>query len=152
MELGGDFINLELAVLNVKVLLSDACVKSPKLVAIIGTDLLSYDKAKFYAKNADTPSEKSKIEDNQVIGTYGGLPAFSAPGFPSTGIMVTTFDNLSIYIQEGSIRRRIGKKNDELDQLENFESMNMAYVVEQLDKAACIEFDNVRLLINGEWL
>lgn len=149
---GGDFINLDLAVLNVKGLLGVASCKDKKLVAIIGTDLLSYDKAKFYSANGNTPSEKSKIEELQVIGTYGGLPSFSVPDFPTTGIMVTTFENLSIYIQEGSIRRSIGKKNDELDQIDNFESMNMAYVVEQLDKAACIEFDNVRLLLNGEWL
>ena len=148
---GGDFINLDLAVMNVKGLLGDACINSPNLVAIIGTDLLSYDKAKFYAANGNKASEKALIEDMQVIGTYGSLPAVAVPGFPPTGILVSSFNNLSIYIQEGTIRRSVGKKNDELDQLETFESMNMAYVVEQLDKAACIEFDNVRLLINGEW-
>lgn len=73
------------------------------------------------------------------------------PGFPSTGIMVTSYDNLSIYIQEGSIRRSMGKKNDEKDQVENFESMNIAYVIEELGKAAAIKFKNVKLWINGNW-
>lgn len=148
----GDFINLDLAVMNVKGLLGDVCANDADLVAIIGTDLLSYDKAKFYAEHGNTPSEKSRIEDKQVIGTYGGLTSISVPSFPPTGLLVTSFKNLSMYIQEGSVRRSVAKKNDELDQLDNFESMNMAYVIEHLEKAAAIEFDNVKLWLNGEWV
>ncbi|WP_063662551.1 phage major capsid protein, P2 family [Aliivibrio fischeri] len=147
----GDFINLDLAVMNVKGLLGDVCANDADLVAIIGTDLLSYDKAKFYAEHGNTPSEKAHIEDKQVIGTYGGLPAFAVPGFPATGILVTSFKNLSLYIQEGSIRRSVAKKNDEMDQIDNFESMNMAYVIEHLEKVAAIEFDNVKLWLDGDW-
>ena len=149
---GGDFINLDLAVMNVKGLLHDSCENDADLIAIIGSDLLAYDKAKFYAKNGNTPSEKSKIEEAQVIGTYGGLPAVSVPGFPPSGILVTSYKNLSLYIQEGSIRRSVGKQNDERDQVENFESMNIAYVIEQLEKAAAVEFDNVKLWIDGAWV
>ncbi len=148
---GGDFINLDLAVLETKNLLHDACENDSNLVAIIGSDLLAYDKAKFYEAHGNTPSEKGKIQELQVIGTYGGLPAVKVPGFPSTGIMVTSYDNLSIYIQEGSVRRSAGKKNDEKDQIENFESMNMAYVIEEVGKAAAIEFKNVKLWINEAW-
>ncbi|USE02726.1 phage major capsid protein, P2 family [Vibrio sp. SCSIO 43133] len=147
----GDFINLDLAVLNVKTLLHSACEDDADLVAIIGSDLLGYDKAKFYEAHGNTPSEKSKVEEIQVIGTYGGLPAVKVPGFPSTGIMVTSYKNLSIYIQKDSIRRSLGKKNDEKDQVENFESMNMAYVIEEKGKAAAVDFKNVRLWIEGAW-
>ncbi|WED23515.1 phage major capsid protein, P2 family [Vibrio sp. JC009] len=148
----GDFINLDSAVLNVKNLLHPACENDANLIAIIGSDLLGYEKAKFYEAHGNTPSEKSKVEEKQVIGTYGGLPAVSVPGFPPTGIMVTSYDNLSIYIQEDSIRRSVGKKNDAKDQVENFESMNMAYVIEKLEKVAAIEFKNVKLWINGAWV
>ncbi len=148
----GDFVNLDMAVLETKNLLHPACENDANLIAIIGSDLLAYDKAKFYESHGNTPSEKGKIEELQVIGTYGGLPAVKVPGFPSTGIMVTSYDNLSIYIQDDSIRRSTGKKNDEKDQIENFESMNMAYVIEELGKAAAIEFKNVKLLINGAWI
>ncbi|WP_019275976.1 phage major capsid protein, P2 family [Vibrio coralliilyticus] len=147
----GDFINLDLAVLETKNLLHDACENDSNLVAIIGSDLLAYDKAKFYEAHGNTPSEKGKIQELQVIGTYGGLPAVKVPGFPSTGIMVTSYDNLSIYIQTDSIRRSTGKKNDEKDQIENFESMNMAYVIEEIGKIAAIEFKNVKLWIKGAW-
>ena len=148
----GDFINLDLAVLNVKTLLHPACEDDSNLVAIIGSDLLGYDKAKFYEAHGNTPSEKGKIQELQVIGTYGGLPAVKVPGFPSTGIMVTSYDNLSLYIQIDSVRRSVGKKNDAKDQVENFESMNMAYVIEELGKAAAVEFKNVKLWINGAWV
>lgn len=59
--------------------------------------------------------------------------------------MVTSFDDLSIYIQGDTIRKSAGKRNDSKNRVESFESMNMAYVVEQLGKAATIEFDNVKL-------
>nr|OED55516.1 hypothetical protein BEI47_14840 [Aliivibrio fischeri] len=49
-------------------MIADVCVNDADLVAIIGTDLLSYDKAKFYAEYDNTPSEKAHIEDKQ----YGG--------------------------------------------------------------------------------
>ncbi|MBE8574455.1 phage major capsid protein, P2 family [Vibrio sp. OPT18] len=149
---GGDFVNLDLAVLNVRTLLDPVCENDSNLVAIIGSSLLAYDKAKFYELHGNTPSEKSKIEEKQVISAYGGLPAVSVPGFPQDGILVTSYDNLSIYIQEGSVRRTIGKKNDAKDQVENFESMNIAYVIEHLEKAAALEFKNVKLNINGEWV
>ena len=148
----GDFINLDLAVMNVKGLLGDECANDADLVALIGTDLLAYDKAKFYAAHGNTPSEKAKIEEKQSINTYGGLPALSPPSFPPTGILVTSLKNLSIYIQKDSIRRSLAKKNDELDRIDNFESMNMAYVIEQLPKAAALEFDNVKLWIDGAWV
>jgi len=149
---GGDFVNLDTAVLNTKNLLDDVCENDANLIAIIGTDLLASEKAKFYEAHGNTPTEKSKVEEKQVIGTYGGLPAVSVPGFPPTGIMVTSFDNLSIYIQEDSIRRSVGKKNDAKDQVENFECMNMAYVIEQLEKVAAVEFGNVKIKINGAWV
>lgn len=148
----GDFINLDLTVLNVKSLLGESASKASDLIAIIGSDLLAYEKAKFYETHGNTPSEKSRVEEKQVIGTYGGLPAVTVPGFPPTGVFVTSYSNLSIYIQEGSVRRSAAKKNDELDQLESFESMNMAYVIEDLDKAAALEFNNVELWIDGAWV
>ncbi|WP_299141322.1 phage major capsid protein, P2 family [uncultured Vibrio sp.] len=149
---GGDFAHLDLAVLETKNLLHDACENDANLIAIIGSDLLAYEKAKFYEAHGNTPSEKAKIQELQVIGTYGGLPAVKVPNFPSTGVMVTSYDNLSLYIQEGSVRRSAGKKNDEKDQIENFESMNMAYVIEELGKAAAIDFKNVKIKIGDNWV
>ncbi len=141
----GDFINLDIAVLTLKQLLDPVFASSHDVIAIVGNDLIANDQARLYAENGSTPSEKSKIEMRQVISTYGGLPTFVVSNFPPRGIMVTSFDNLSIYIVKNSIRKSVAVKNDSCDRIENFESMNMAYVVEQLGKAATLEFDNVKL-------
>ncbi|WED27191.1 phage major capsid protein, P2 family [Vibrio sp. DW001] len=142
---GGDFVNLDLAVLTVKTMLDERFAATNDLVAIIGNELIATDQAKLYAENAHTPTEKTKIEMRQLISTYGGLPSFLVSNFPPRGIMVTSFDNLSIYIQGNTIRKSVGKRNDSKNRVESFESMNMAYVVEQLGKAATVEFDNVKL-------
>ncbi|MEZ8605209.1 phage major capsid protein, P2 family [Vibrio splendidus] len=150
---GGDFVNLDLAVLTVKSLLDSRFTTTNDLVTIIGSDLIAADQAKLYADNGNKPTEKSKLEMHQVIATYGGLPSYTVSNFPPRGIMVTSFDNLSIYIQQNTIRKSVGKRNDSKDRMENFESMNMAYVVEQLGKAATVEFDNVKLKnpSTGDW-
>ncbi|CAM3297009.1 phage major capsid protein, P2 family [Moritella viscosa] len=146
---GGDFVNLDLAVLTVKSLLDPVFASTNDLIAIVGNELIAGDQARLYAQNGNTPSEKVKIEMRQVISTYGGLPTFTVSNFPPRGIMVTSFDNLSIYILNNSIRKSVGVRNDKRDQVENFECMSMAYVVEQLGKAAALEFDNVKLKKQG---
>lgn len=95
---GGDFVNLDLTILTVKTMLDERFAAINDLVAIIGNELIATDQAKLYADKAHTSSEKTKIEMCQVISTYGGLPSFLVSNFPPRGIMVTSFDNLSIYI------------------------------------------------------
>lgn len=146
---GGDFVNLDLAVLTIKNLLDHVFASTNDLIAIVGNELVASDQARLYAQNGNTPSEKAKIEMRQVISTYGGLPTYTVSNFPPRGIMVTSFDNLSIYILNNSIRKSVGVKNDKKDRIENFECMSMAYLVEQLGKAATLEFDNVKLKKSG---
>ena len=141
---GGDFTNLDVAVASVASMIPAEFRGSGDLIAIIGSELLSNEKVKFYDANGNTPTEKSRIEDKQVIGTYGGLPAFEIPHFPARGILVTSFDNLSIYIQDTSIRRQM-IDNPRRDQYENFYSMNLDYVLEELGKAAAVHAANVKL-------
>ncbi|OCH26231.1 capsid protein, partial [Aliivibrio fischeri] len=102
---GGDFVNLDLAVLTIKNLLDHVFASSNDLIAIVGNELVASDQARLYAQNGNTPSEKTKIEMRQVISTYGGLPTYTVSNFPPRGIMVTSFDNLSIYILNNSIRK-----------------------------------------------
>nr|WP_238336700.1 P2 family phage major capsid protein [Vibrio sp. S12_S33] len=120
---GGDFVNLDLVVLTVKTMLDEWFAATNDLVAIIGNELIATDQAKLYAENGSIPSEKTKIEMRQVISTYGGLPSFLVSNFPPCGIMVTSFDNLSIYIQGNTIRKSVGKRNDSKNRVESFESM-----------------------------
>lgn len=68
----------------------------------------------------------------------GNLPAVRVPYFPPNGLLVTRLDNLSIYYQEGTRRRNI-VDNAKRDRIENYESSNDAYVVEELGCVAMAE-------------
>ena len=72
----------------------------------------------------------------------GNLPAVRVPYFPANAIMVTRLDNLSIYFMDESHRRSI-IENPKLDQVENYESMNIDYVVETYAAGCFIE--NIKL-------
>lgn len=134
----GDYANLDAAVHDAKQLVDERLRENGDLVAIIGSDLLAADKAKLYSKQADTPTEKERIELAQVIATYGGLAAFSVPHFPVNAILVTSFDNLSIYYQESSWRKQT-VDNPKRSRIEDYNSRNEGYVVEQLEKAGLME-------------
>ncbi|MBD1582791.1 phage major capsid protein, P2 family [Pseudoalteromonas sp. S16_S37] len=144
---GGDYENLDCAVNDLVQFIP--LHKRIGLVAIIGDELIAKDKGKHYAKNAHTPSEKQKVEMSQVINTYGGLPSFQISFFPPRGIFVTSFDNLSHYIQSGSIRMSI-ENNAKKKRVEDYESRNACYYVEDLEKVAYIESDSVKIHKDAE--
>jgi P2 family phage major capsid protein len=144
----GDYVNLDAAVNDIKQLIEPEFEDDGDLVAIIGSELLADDKAKFYDLHGNTPSEKSRIEDKQIIATYGGLAAFKVPFFPARGIMVTSFKNLSIYIQKDSVRRSM-QDNAKRDRYETYQSQEMDYVIEELGKIASLNFANVKLTDDG---
>ncbi|MEZ7207175.1 phage major capsid protein, P2 family [Pseudoalteromonas sp. DY56-GL79] len=139
---GGDYENLDCAVHDL--IQGIPLHKRIGLVAIIGDELIAQDKGKHYAKNAHTPSEKEKVEMSQVINTYGGLPSFQVSFFPPRGILVTSFDNLTHYIQSKSIRMSI-ESNAKKKRVEDYESRNACYYVEDLEKIAFIESDSVKI-------
>jgi P2 family phage major capsid protein len=148
---GGDYTNLDEAVNDMLLLLDPAHAEATDLVAIIGNQLISHAKSRFYAENGNKPTEKARIEDQQVIGTFGGLPAYKVPHFPARGILITTFSNLSIYVQGDSIRRQY-LDNPKRDQIETYQSENLDYVIEDLGKVALMESANVKFLQdNNTW-
>ncbi|MBP4002454.1 phage major capsid protein, P2 family [Pseudomonas koreensis] len=141
----GDYANLDAAVFDVSLMIDEEFRDGGDLVAIIGRDLLAHDKGKLYAAQGQTPTEKERIEMAQVVATYGGLPSYTCPHFPSKGIVVTSFDNLSIYFQ-GSSWRRYLLENPKRSRTEDYNSRNEGYVVEQLGKFAAIEAGNVEFV------
>lgn len=106
MGVNGDYANLDALVHDTKQMIDERVRDGGDLIAIIGSDLLAADKAKLYTSQGSTPTEKERIESQQVIATYGGLPAFSVPYFPVNAVLVTSFDNLSIYYQDTSWRKQ----------------------------------------------
>ena len=141
----GDYKNLDSLVYDVSLLLDDPHRNAGDLVAIVGRTLLAQEKVKFYDVNAATPTEKSRIEDKQVIGTYGGLSVITVPYFPETGLLITSLKNLSIYIQDNSVRRHV-VDNPKRSRYENYFSMNEDFVIEDYGKVAAIEAANLEFV------
>ena len=111
-------------------------------MVIVGRQLLA-DKY-FPIVNRDQPNSETLAADLIVSQKrIGNLPAVRAPFFPANAMLITRLDNLSIYWQSGS-RRRSVIDNPKRDRVENFESVNEAYVVEDYDGVCLVE--NIELL------
>lgn len=106
----GTYGNLDTAVFDAKNSLLDPWHrKAPDLVVIMASDLLT-------ASNFPKLNELSQSNPNtellagQLIVSQervGGLPTFLAPYFPSDGVLITSFKNLSVYYQLGGLRRSV---------------------------------------------
>nr|DAD65898.1 MAG TPA: major capsid protein [Siphoviridae sp. ctDEW4] len=131
---GKTYKNLDALVFALKEdFIPDQYRNDSKLVAILGSDLLA-DKY-FPLINQEKPSEI--LSGDIVISQkrVGGLQAVSVPFFPKGTVLVTSLDNLSIYVQEGAVRRNI-KDVPERNRVEDYMSSNEAYVVENYDAVA----------------
>ena len=135
---GGDYKNLDALVYDMVSSLIDPWFREdPNLVVILGRKLLS-DKY-FPLINSDNKPTETLAADIVISQKrVGGLPAAAVPFFPETGIFVTTYDNLSLYWQETGRRRHL-KDAPERDRIENYESSNDAYVVEDYGRGAMAE-------------
>lgn len=134
-----DYRNLDALVLDAKSLIPEWHRGRTDLVVIVGHDLV--DEKYFNIVNAtgDTATEVEAAD--RILRSekqLGGLPAVRVPFFPANAILITTLDNLSIYYQEGT-RRRFIKDEPALDQIENYESVNEDYVVEDYELTALVE-------------
>jgi P2 family phage major capsid protein len=135
---GNDYANLDALVFDaVNNLIDPVHQEDTELVVICGRKLLA-DKY-FPIVNQDQPNTE-KLAADLIISQkrLGNLPAVRVPGFPANALMVTRLDNLSVYYQEGA-RRRTVVDNAKRDQVENYESSNDAYVVEDYSAGCLVE-------------
>lgn len=134
---GCDYVSLDALVFDMVTGLDAWYQEDTDLVAIVSRDLL-HDKY-FPLVNSDlAPTEQLARDIIVSQKRLGGLPAVRVPSFPKGKILVTTYDNLSIYTQEGARRRRVVDK-PERDRIENYESANDAYVIEDTGRAVLAE-------------
>lgn len=134
----GDYKNLDALVMDAKSELIDEWNQDdPSLVVILGRDLM-HDKYFPIVNTDNAPSEQ--LAAGMVISQkrVGGLPAVTVPYFPATALMITSLDNLSIYYQIGARRQQI-IDNPRRNQIENYESSNEDYVVEEFGKGCVVE-------------
>lgn len=138
---GADYANLDALVMDaVNNLVDEVYADDPELVVICGRGLLA-DKY-FPLVNKDQDNSETMAADLIISQKrMGGLQAVQVPGFPANTLMITRLDNLSIYFQSGARRRHV-KDNPARDRIENFESSNDDYVVEDY-RAGCV-IENIK--------
>ncbi|EKA8883103.1 P2 family phage major capsid protein [Salmonella enterica] len=91
--------------------------------------------------NLDTSQMNQEILVNQELikkPMLGNIPAVTAPFFPENTVLVTSLKNLSLYWQNGSIRRFI-KNEPDYNRIAFYESANEDYIVENYDAGCLIE-------------
>ncbi|NRN27110.1 phage major capsid protein, P2 family [Photorhabdus heterorhabditis] len=140
---GGDFNNLDALVIDtVNNAIDPEYQDDTELVVICGRELLA-DKY-FPLVNQSQPNTEKMAADVIISQKrIGNLPAVRVPYFPPKALLISRLDNLSIYYQEGT-RRRSVLDNPKRDRIENYESVNEAYVVEDYRGVALIE--NIEML------
>ncbi|SIQ10615.1 phage major capsid protein, P2 family [Marinobacterium stanieri] len=135
---GGDYENLDALVFDaVNNLIEPWYREDTELVAIMGRDLLA-DKYFPIVNQNHAPTETLAADLVISQKRVGGLPAVRAPFVPAGAMMITRLDNLSIYFQEEARRRHL-MDNPKRDRIENYESSNDAYVVEDYGLGCLIE-------------
>lgn len=135
---GGHYENIDALVMDaVSSLIHERHQNRTDLVVILNRGMLSDKYFPLVNKNQEN---SEKIAADMIISQkrIGGLQAVTAPFVPDGTILITTLDNLSIYWQREGRRRHL-KDNPERDQIENYESSNDAYVVEDYTRACLIE-------------
>ncbi|WP_343560395.1 phage major capsid protein, P2 family [Kiloniella sp. b19] len=117
------------------------------IVAICGSALVA-DKYLGLINNNNAPTEKAALETIMMSKQIGGRKAITVPFFPADAIFLTHPKNLSVYWQKGTHRRKI-EDNAKRDRIENYQSVNEAYVIEDL--GACALIEGIRTPDGNDW-
>lgn len=106
----GDFKTLDAIASDLINNLIDTVFRTdPRLVVIVGTDLLAEAQARLF-NEATKPTEQRAAQE--LANTIAGRPAVTPPFFPANAIMVTMLDNLHIYTQRGTRQRKADHNQD----------------------------------------
>ena len=128
--IGGAARNLDALVYEMRQDIEPQFREDPAMRVMMSSDVAAIGNAKFYEAGGDAPSEKRHLDGVRILDTYGGLRAMVAPFMPAGTVVITAPKNLSIYRQEGTYRRQL-IDNPKKSQVEDFNSFNEGYVVEQ---------------------
>ncbi|WP_322528566.1 phage major capsid protein, P2 family [Salinicola sp. LHM] len=134
----GDYLHLDALVVDaVNNLVEPWYQESTELVAVMGRQMLA-DKYFPLINRDNAPTEQRALDLIVSQKRVGGLQAVRAPFVPNGAIFITSLSNLSIYWQNGS-RRRYLRDQPKRKRVENYESSNDAYVVEDYGFGCLIE-------------
>ena len=149
---GGKYNTLDALVFNAMSDLLDPWYQGgDDLVLIIGRELWVNHGLTLYNDNR-VATERNALQTWFANEAIAGLPTVTVPFFPARGLVITSYDNLSIYYQAGAVRRAI-IDNPKRDRVEEYLSSNDSYVVEDYGKFAGVRGDAIKLKNTaGEWV
>ncbi len=134
-----DYVNLDALVKDATELLDEWHRDDTDLVVVLGRDLVQDKYFPIINAAANTATEiEARDRILESAKQIGGKKAISVPFFPANALLITSLDNLSIYAQEGTRRRHL-RDEPALDQIEDYQSVNEAYVVEDYGRTAFVE-------------
>lgn len=109
------------------------------LVVMTSTGLITEKALELINQNYDPKNQESAnaLYQRKLLGT---MPTDTPSYFPTGSLLITSYDNLSIYQQRGSHRRHI-RDEPEWNRTADYQSINECYVVEDYSKVAL--FDNI---------
>ncbi|EDW2791975.1 phage major capsid protein, P2 family [Salmonella enterica] len=112
--------------------------RSAELVVLCSTTLVSArELAALNFLSANNPNSEALA--GQLIAarqSIASLPTYLAPYIPDGCILITPFQNLSVYWQKGTHRRRVADE-PQYNRVATYESVNYDYVIEDFG-AACL--------------
>lgn len=135
---GRTWVNLDALVMDAtNQLIEPWYQEDPELVVICGRQLLA---DKYFPLVNQVQANTEALAGDLIVSQkrIGNLPAVRVPYFPADALLITRLDNLSIYFQEGTHRRLIDEVAKR-DRIENYESINEDYVVEDYAAGCLIE-------------
>jgi P2 family phage major capsid protein len=133
----GTYKNLDQLVHDAKQSIAPQFRKRGDLVALISDDLVVSQEDTYYEVNGNTPTEKA-VMSGLITKAYGGLPSIVPPFMPDKTVLITPLKNLAVYYQDSSVRRT-QRDWPTKDEVQEFNSMNMGYVVQEELAASLVE-------------
>lgn len=137
-----DYVNLDALVFDALLLLDEQHRSRTDLVVLVSNELVHAKKFALVNAAGDKATEQLARDVLMLQDKIGGKLAAVVPSFPKGTVVITTYDNLSIYNQ-AETRRRAIIDNPKRDRVENFESVNEAYVVEDYGLIAI--YENIKM-------
>ncbi len=135
---GGDYPNLDALVNDAKGMIPEQYRGDPGIRVMTTNDIIGIATGRYYANSGDTPSEKTHLNNGRILETYGGLETLIPPFLKPGSLVIGNPANLAHYIQTGSNRRSISE-NPKKDQVEDYNSANEGYVIEEESAVAVVE-------------
>lgn len=139
----GHYKNLDALVMDAhETLIAEIHRENPEMVVVCGRRILT---DKYFPMINKFQPNTEQLAGELIISqkTIGQLQAVRAPFFPANSILITTLDNLSVYLYEDGHRRHI-IENPKLDQVENYEQVKVDFVIEDYEAGCLIE--NIEIL------